>query len=109
MLHRLWKISDPTVVAAIQSQMDDKKLLIADGHHRYETALAYAREHLDPLPGPVSLPPRSEGAATGEWREHVDDVSGLQSLVVFHVAAVHEDDAGHLGRDREPLDEVADR
>lgn len=39
--HRVWKISDGAVVARIQTLMADKKLLIADGHHRYETALAF--------------------------------------------------------------------
>lgn len=43
-LHRLWLIRGPRV-AAIQNLMAGKKLLIADGHHRYETALAFAREH----------------------------------------------------------------
>jgi uncharacterized protein (DUF1015 family) len=42
--HRYWRISDPTAVSEIQALMRDKKLLIADGHHRYETALAFARE-----------------------------------------------------------------
>jgi uncharacterized protein (DUF1015 family) len=42
--HRLWKISDPAVIAKIQGLMANKKLLIADGHHRYETALAFHRE-----------------------------------------------------------------
>jgi uncharacterized protein (DUF1015 family) len=43
-LHRVWKISDPEAIARIQALMQDKKLLIADGHHRYETALAFHRE-----------------------------------------------------------------
>lgn len=38
-LHRLWRISDESWIAALQSEMADAKLLIADGHHRYETAL----------------------------------------------------------------------
>jgi uncharacterized protein (DUF1015 family) len=42
--HRVWKVSDPEVVAAVQRQMADKKLIIADGHHRYETALNYRNE-----------------------------------------------------------------
>ena len=45
--HTLWKIDDPDAVTAIQVAMEPKKLLIADGHHRYETALAYARENPD--------------------------------------------------------------
>jgi len=42
--HRLWKISDAEVLRAIQQKMGDKKLIIADGHHRYETALNYRNE-----------------------------------------------------------------
>ena len=44
-VHRVWKISDPGTVRAIQESMADKKLLIADGHHRYETALAFRNEN----------------------------------------------------------------
>ena len=43
-LHQVWKISDPVVIAAAQAQMREQKLIIADGHHRYETALAYRNE-----------------------------------------------------------------
>jgi uncharacterized protein (DUF1015 family) len=43
-IHRLWRIAVPLQVARIQELMADKKLVIADGHHRYETALAYRRE-----------------------------------------------------------------
>ncbi|HKW33167.1 MAG TPA: DUF1015 domain-containing protein [Candidatus Acidoferrum sp.] len=42
--HRLWIISRPQSVAEIQKTMHDQKLVIADGHHRYETALAYRNE-----------------------------------------------------------------
>jgi uncharacterized protein (DUF1015 family) len=42
--HRLWVISKPERVAAIQQAMADQKLVIADGHHRYETALTYRSE-----------------------------------------------------------------
>lgn len=44
-VHRLWKISDRTRIREMQQLMKDKKLLIADGHHRYETALAFRREN----------------------------------------------------------------
>ncbi len=43
-VHRLWVIADPQRVAAIQKAMEDQKLVIADGHHRYETALNYRNE-----------------------------------------------------------------
>ncbi len=42
--HSLWRISDPQAIAKIQSELTAKKLVIADGHHRYETALAYRNE-----------------------------------------------------------------
>jgi len=43
-IHRLWIVSRPDSVAEIQKAMQDQKLVIADGHHRYETALAYRSE-----------------------------------------------------------------
>ena len=46
-VHRIWKISD---AQRVQQLMSDKKLLIADGHHRYETALAFRKENPN-LPG----------------------------------------------------------
>jgi uncharacterized protein (DUF1015 family) len=45
--HRLWAATDAARVAHIQELMAPMKLLIADGHHRYETALAYRDEHPD--------------------------------------------------------------
>ena len=42
--HRLWMISDPARIAEIQRVMTEQKLVIADGHHRYETALNYRDE-----------------------------------------------------------------
>jgi uncharacterized protein (DUF1015 family) len=43
-IHRVWQISDSRLIDSISSQMRDKKLVIADGHHRYETALSYRDE-----------------------------------------------------------------
>lgn len=43
-VHRLWIISEPNRITAIQEAMKDQKLVIADGHHRYETALNYRNE-----------------------------------------------------------------
>ena len=42
--HRLWPIADPVAIADITAQLSDASLIIADGHHRYETALQYSRE-----------------------------------------------------------------
>jgi len=43
-VHRLWPIDDPVALAEIKSALLDKKVFIADGHHRYETALAFHQE-----------------------------------------------------------------
>jgi len=43
-LHQLWRISDPAAIRLLTAAMADKKLIIADGHHRYETALKYSKE-----------------------------------------------------------------
>jgi uncharacterized protein (DUF1015 family) len=42
--HRVWQVSSPEIIEKIRTGMRDKKLIIADGHHRYETALAYRDE-----------------------------------------------------------------
>jgi uncharacterized protein (DUF1015 family) len=42
-IHRLWCVYDAAVIAKIEGLFADKKLYIADGHHRYETALNYRR------------------------------------------------------------------
>ena len=49
-MHRMWRIADPGATERIRRLMADRKLMIADGHHRYETALAYRRENPG-LPG----------------------------------------------------------
>ena len=49
-IHRMWVVDDPYIIKSIAEKMADKKLYIADGHHRYETALnykKYAEENLD--------------------------------------------------------------
>src|SRR5215472_15955791 len=42
--HRVWQISDAAVIGLVREKMKDKKLVIADGHHRYETALNFRNE-----------------------------------------------------------------
>jgi uncharacterized protein (DUF1015 family) len=43
-INRLWRVADPAVIEEVQAALADKELLIADGHHRYETARVYAQE-----------------------------------------------------------------
>jgi uncharacterized protein (DUF1015 family) len=42
--HRVWQVSDAGVLASVRGKMREKKLVIADGHHRYETALNFRNE-----------------------------------------------------------------
>jgi uncharacterized protein (DUF1015 family) len=51
--HRLWRISSPTILQAASESLKEQPLFIADGHHRYETALTYRNEmrERDQTPG----------------------------------------------------------
>jgi uncharacterized protein (DUF1015 family) len=42
--HRLWRVADPAALEGVTAALDPSELLIADGHHRYETARVYADE-----------------------------------------------------------------
>ncbi len=43
-VHRLWRVTDGAAIEAVQQATQNAELLIADGHHRYETARAYEAE-----------------------------------------------------------------
>ena len=43
-IHKLWKVIDPKIIKTVQDTMKKKAVFIADGHHRYETALNYRNE-----------------------------------------------------------------
>src|SRR4029077_20571553 len=58
-LHRVWQIADPSVVNAVCSKMRDTKLIIADCHNRYETALNYRNERR-------SVPPAGGHASSAD-------------------------------------------
>jgi uncharacterized protein (DUF1015 family) len=53
-VHKMWAVTDPSVIAAVQREMDDRLLFIADGHHRYETAINYRNLRLAEYTGGVS-------------------------------------------------------
>jgi uncharacterized protein (DUF1015 family) len=48
--HKLWRVADPAAIGAVREALAGVELLIADGHHRYETARVYAQEP-DAAPG----------------------------------------------------------
>ncbi len=41
--HKMWRITDPGIHEKVTRMMEKKRLFIADGHHRYETALNYRK------------------------------------------------------------------
>ena len=43
-VNRVWQVSDSDVIDSVRGKMRDKKVIIADGHHRYETAINYRNE-----------------------------------------------------------------
>jgi uncharacterized protein (DUF1015 family) len=49
-IHRVWRVSDAGIINLVTTALEDKKLIIADGHHRYETALSYAKDREPPQP-----------------------------------------------------------
>jgi len=56
-VHRVWKLTNPELIKKVLAAMEDKWLLIADGHHRYETSTAYMFERAAELGlDPKALP-----------------------------------------------------
>jgi uncharacterized protein (DUF1015 family) len=55
-LHQLKQVSDPGIIETVHAMMQDKKLIIADGHHRYETAMNYRNERRS-VHGPTEAAP----------------------------------------------------
>jgi uncharacterized protein (DUF1015 family) len=55
--HRLWVVTDPAIITQAQQVMQDKPLVIADGHHRYETGLALRDAMRQHDPGHTSPAP----------------------------------------------------
>src|SRR6202008_234690 len=53
---KVWKLTDPNLINLLLTAMADKKLIIAGGHHRSETPVAYARERSAQLKLPLNQP-----------------------------------------------------
>jgi uncharacterized protein (DUF1015 family) len=62
-LHRLWRVSDPGLIELVRGKMKDKKLIIADGHHRYETALNYRNQRRTSADQSSGMVPRERSGA----------------------------------------------
>ncbi len=68
----LWKISDPGIIQRVKSLLEDKSILIADGHHRYETSINFrdlrrkeTGENSGPMPWDYVMTYLSRGEGQG--------------------------------------------
>lgn len=67
-LHRVWRSTEPSLIDLVRGKMRDKKLIIADGHHRYETALQYRNERRSTASVPSGVAPRERSAGASLLR-----------------------------------------
>jgi uncharacterized protein (DUF1015 family) len=96
-IHRLWVVWQPERIAAIHKAMASQKLVIADGHHRYETALTYRNERRKKNAREQSLPDRAEAndataaspslPAAAESAAATEHVEGAHASVATATAA----------------------
>lgn len=91
-IHRLWVISDPQHVAAIQQGMEGRRLVIADGHHRYETALNYRNECRARAGTIVATPPSERAPWELAMMTFVNTYSEGLTILPTHRVAAHIDD-----------------
>ncbi len=84
-LHRLWRVNNPAAIRLLTAAMADKKLIIADGHHRYETALNYSKEHKAGGPARAEFQHQSTAAAAVPRGRRDDDLRqhGSDGLVIL--------------------------
>jgi uncharacterized protein (DUF1015 family) len=85
-VHRLWVVADPAKVAAIREAMAGQKLVIADGHHRYETALTYRNERRnerrsEPQPADQGYPAASDENASSASPESAPYERAMMTFV----------------------------
>ena len=104
-VNRVWRIADPSVIEAVQAELETSELLIADGHHRYETARTYADqvggegEHRYTLMALVSL--EDPGLTVFGYHRLLTDLSDPAKQEA--IAATLKD---HFEIEEVPLDEL---
>ena len=85
-VHRVWRLTDPHLINLIVTAMADKKLIIADGHHRYETSLTYMQERLSSFGSNTEESAGSEGDESPSNR--ADEPHSLLPKPAFPEAAM---------------------
>ena len=67
--HQVWRITDETIIHAIQQAVEAKDLYIADGHHRYETAVNYMN-----------------ACNEQSWQQAAPESFGMRMMTLFNVS-----------------------
>jgi uncharacterized protein (DUF1015 family) len=75
-LHRVWKVTDPAKINLVTTALEDKKLIIADGHHRYETALNYMKKR-----GGAKEPESSQRMSAGLPQPGYPEAAAMMTFV----------------------------
>jgi uncharacterized protein (DUF1015 family) len=102
--HTMWTVTDHDRIRFVQGQMENKKLIIADGHHRYETALAY-RDEMQGGKGSDRIPMaffnmQSPGLTILPTHRVLANLPGFESKTFFNRAAEFFDPVESSNRDR---------
>src|ERR1700739_1006622 len=74
-VHRLWPVADADMIRRIEAAMAPQKLVIADGHHRYETALNFRNENRDKAKAAGKEKAANAGSLAGD-KEAGDNQAG---------------------------------
>jgi uncharacterized protein (DUF1015 family) len=108
-MHRLWRTSESSLIEKFQSVLDNKPLLLADGHHRYEAAIGYRNFMREKHPGYTGKElfnfvmicfSNMEDSGMRVFPAH-RVVGGLSQ---FKLESFLKDLAGYFDIDRRPLD-----
>ncbi len=107
-IHRLWCVYDEKVIADLSEKMADKKLYIADGHHRYETALNYKKFCYDNMQEPENsdyvcmmlVNMENSGLVVFPTHRIVRDLSGFNYNEVCEKCAEYFEVTPYLNREK---------
>lgn len=96
--HKVWRVADERAIARVAAALSDKRLYIADGHHRYETALNRREELIAERGG---LPPDDPHNFCLGYLVNMEDREGLLILAAHRLVSGRKlDEAAFLERAR---------
>jgi uncharacterized protein (DUF1015 family) len=96
--HKLWIINDSDITGKIVNLMADKKLYIADGHHRYETALKYRDEHSSDYVPMMLVDMEDDGLVILPTHRIVRDLESFDKLEIMDKCGQYFEISSYLTR-----------